>query len=224
MVLLRKLWQKITRSDGAVAVPEDYWRNLGGQVVGNINREEMLDCRQIDTYRAIFGIVSGLSVPRVADLGCNVSIMGVILRESGYSGEYVGVDANPNALRIAQQNLSRYPAPFQLTEGNLRRLDFGDNSFECIIMKDVLEHMEDFRPILREVLRITSKHAIIANFIPWTEGETVIRREAAGYYHNLYSRKDVYAFVREQGFDIISVISVLEKDARPNEVILLRRV
>jgi ubiquinone/menaquinone biosynthesis C-methylase UbiE len=221
---LRKLWQKRISEGKMATAPEDYWRNLGEHVIGNLTKEEMLDSRQTDTYSKIAHIVIGLGVAQVTDLGCNVGITGVILREAGYTGEYVGIDANPNALPIARQNLSGYPVPFTLVEGNLRELHFSDNSFECNILKDVLEHMEDFRAVLREALRVSAQYTLVANFIPWSEGETIVRREPAGYYHNLYSRKDVYAFIRDQGFRVVSVTSALEKDARPNEIVLLRRI
>jgi 2-polyprenyl-3-methyl-5-hydroxy-6-metoxy-1,4-benzoquinol methylase len=160
---MKGFWKKKCAQTKAVTAPEDYWRNLGERVVGNITLDEMINCRQSYTYRAICRIVSDLSVNHVVDLGCNVSILGVMLRENGYNGEYIGVDANPNALTIARKNLLHYPAPFQHTEGNLRKLAFPSDSFECIILKDVLEHMEDFRLVLGEALCITSKYAIIAH-------------------------------------------------------------
>ena len=223
MMWLKFFWKKRRAQTKAVTAPEDYWYNLGENVVGNISKEEMLVSRQIDTYKAICRIIAGLPVRSVADLGCNVSIMGVLLRESDYTGEYIGIDANPHALTIAKKNLSRYENSYKLLEGNLRKLDFPSSSFECIIMKDVLEHMEDFRPVLGETLRVASMYAIVANFIPWTEGETIIRKEPTGYFHNLYARKEVYAFIREHGYDVVSVTSSLEKDARPNEIVLLKR-
>ncbi|GEM_PF-3448343 len=220
---LKDLLKKRRAQARAVTAPEDYWHNLGENVVGNISKDEMLVSRQIDTYKVICRIIAGLPVHYVADLGCNVSIMGVLLRESGYTGEYIGIDANPHALTIAEKNLSRYENPYKLFKGNLRKLNFPSNSFECTILKDVLEHMEDFRPVLGEALRVASMYAVVANFIPWTEGETIIRKEPTGYFHNLYARKEVYAFIREHGYDVVSVTSSLEKDARPNEIVLLRR-
>jgi ubiquinone/menaquinone biosynthesis C-methylase UbiE len=223
-MLLSGLWKKGNRTKGNVSVPEDYWINLGEEVVGNLSIEDMLECRQIDTYRAIGNAVMALSLHQVVDLGCNVGITGVILRESGYLGEYVGIDANPNALRIAARNLSRYPGISTLMEGNLRNLNFPGLTFQCVIIKDVLEHHEHFKTILREALRVSDRYALVANFITWSEGETIIRREPEGYYHNLYSRKEAYSFIRGQGFEIINVISALEKDARPNEIVQLKRI
>jgi ubiquinone/menaquinone biosynthesis C-methylase UbiE len=223
MSISLKSWKRVVRSTISAIKPEEYWINLGSSVVGNMTREQMLVNRQIDTYRAICRLIAETSTRRVADLGCNVSVLGVLLREDNYRGEYIGVDSNSNALTIARNNLGRYRFPYEHVQANLRQLDFADRAFETVVLKDVLEHMEDFRPVLGEALRVAGRYALVANFIPWTEGDTIIRREPAGYYHNLYARRETYQFIAQAGFDVLSVTSTMEKESRPNEVVFLAR-
>jgi ubiquinone/menaquinone biosynthesis C-methylase UbiE len=223
MSILFKSWKRVVKRTISIIKPEEYWINLGSNVVGNMTREQMLINRQIYTYKVICKLIADISTKQVADLGCNVSTLGVLLREDGYQGEYIGVDSNPNSLKIAPKNLERYQFPYKYVQANLRQLDFADRAFDTVVLKDVLEHMEDFRPFLGETLRVAGRYALIANFIPWTEGETIICQQPDGYYHNLYARREIYNFIAQAGFDVVSVKSAMEKDSRPNEVVFLSR-
>ncbi len=224
MKAIYKSWRKRAKQTLPVLKPEDYWINRGDDVIGNLTKDDMLNKnRQIDTDRAIYDLVLKLSIRQVVDLGCNVSVLGVLLREEGFNGEYIGIDSNPNALSVAETNLSSYNGLYKFYEANLRHLEFPSQAFEMVILKDVLEHLEGFQQVLLETLRISRRYVIIANFIPWTEGDTIIKRHPAGYFLNLYSRREVYRCIKDAGFDVVSVTSALEADGRPNEVVLLQR-
>jgi ubiquinone/menaquinone biosynthesis C-methylase UbiE len=215
--------RKISEKAISILSPEEYWVNRGENVIGNQTKEQMLANRQIDTYKVICGLIFELSPQKVVDCGCNVGILGVLLRDQGFNKEYVGIDFNPNALKVAEKNMASYGGSSIFYQANLRHMDFQDQAFELVVLKDILEHMEDFRPVLSDVLRVSNKYAIISNFIPWAEGSSVIRKEPAGFFHNFYSRREVYQLIQDAGFDVLSVTSTLEQDARPNEVVLLQR-
>jgi len=203
--------------------PESYWVLRGKNVIGQASPEELRKGRQIETYYAIFNAIENRSLTQVVDLGCNVAALGQLLYYWGYSGAYVGIDTNLYALRVAKRNLSSISDYCHLANANIRALPFNDRSCKCVVMKDVLEHMEDFRPLLREAARISLRYIIVANFIPWTEGRTIIRRESQGFYHNMYNRHDVYSFAKELGLEVQEVLSALEKNARANEVVVFSR-
>ena len=84
--------------------------------------------------------------------------------------------------------------------------------------------MEDFRPLLNEAARVAAKYLMVANFIPWTEGMAFVRREPGGFYLNIYNRQEVYGFARNLGWQVEEVVATLEKDARPNEVVIFTRL
>ena len=203
--------------------PESYWIQRKKDVIGRISLQDFLQGRQVDTYQEIFNAIKLRSVNQLVDLGCNTAALGKLLYHWGYSGSYIGVDTNPYSLRIAQENLGTILDNFHLTNANIRELPFDDRLFQCVVMKDVMEHMEDFRPLLFEAARISNKYVIITNFIPWTEGSCIIRREPQGFYHNMYNRREVYSFGKELGLEVEEVLSALEKDARANEVVIFKR-
>jgi SAM-dependent methyltransferase len=206
---------------GAEDLPEEYWIKRGAEVIGRATTDALLNSRQADTYLAIADAVRGY--PRILDLGCNVAALGRIAYATGYDGSYTGVDSNPYAISEADRELQALGRACDVRTGNIRDLPFPDLSFSCVVMKDVLEHMEGFEALLAEACRVTDEMLVVANFIPWTEGDPIIRREPDGFFHNLYRRADVYASARTHGFGVHRVISALETDARANEIVLFRR-
>ena len=203
-----------------ITKPETYWVLRRGNVVGRASLGQLGQGRQADTYRAVFDAIQDRGVMHVVDLGCNISALGQLLFDWGYAGKYTGFDNNLYALKEGRRALQALGRNYELGQANIRALPFAGNSFECVVMKDVLEHMEDFKPLLGEALRVSSRYAIIANFIPWTEGDSIIRRQPGGFYLNMYSRSEVYGFARARGWQVSQVISALEKDSRPNEVVI----
>ncbi len=107
------------------------------------------------------------STHRILDLGCNVAALGRIIYATGYDGTYTGVDSNPYAVSEAQQELQALGHVCEIRIGNIRDLPFSDRSFPCVVMKDVLEHMEGFEGLLTEACRVADETLVVANFIPW---------------------------------------------------------
>lgn len=206
--------------------PERSWVRRGDKVIGRGTLDDLVDCRQVDTYRAVLEVLQTHDVDVAADLGCNVSALGRLLRHWGWRGRYIGVENNGHALPFAARELRSLPEwrENRLVNANIRALPFADDAIECVVMKDVLEHMEDFRPCLAEAARVARRLLVIANFIPWGEGEPVIRRDPQGFYLNYYRRADVYEFATACGWQPTSVTGTLEKDDRPNEVIVFERI
>jgi SAM-dependent methyltransferase len=208
------------RNAVSTRAPENYWIERP-DVMGATSTEEILSGRQSDTYLAVANAVKEFGA--VLDLGCNVAAVGRVLYSQGWAGRYCGVDSNPKAVDFARRELGSAPGQSDVRVENIRNLPFGDRDFPVVVMKDVLEHMEAYEPFLAEAMRIADRSVVIANFIPWTEGESVIRREKPGYFHNMYSRRQVYATARSNGFEIAGVVGTLEQDARPNEIVVFKR-
>jgi SAM-dependent methyltransferase len=222
--LLNRLLRISGELQGYNSLPEAYWVSRGENVIGKdiaTGNSVAVQSRQAETYLAVASAILERSVTRVADLGCNVAVLADFLQEGT---EYDGCEYNPFALRVAQSRTAmKRIQKRRFVCANIRALPFASGSYECVVIKDVLEHMEDFRPFLAEAARVSYRYVIVANFIPWTEGRTIIRREPGGYYHNLYNRQEVISFARTQGLEVEEVISALEQDARPNEVVVFRK-
>lgn len=93
-----------------------------------------------------FKLISDLAFGKILDVGCGI----------GYSARlfdnYVGIDANKEAITIAKKN----------TDGNYiiasaSNLPFRSNTFDTCISYDFIEHVKDIDHVLTEIRRIASK-------------------------------------------------------------------
>ena len=111
---------------------------------------------------------------RILDFGCATGGYCLELKRLGF--ECVGVDINEEYIKIAQQ---------KGVEAHLikDRLPFSDNSFDTVIMFELLEHVEDPDGILKEAKRVAKKNILIT--VPNCEGFEVLRNYGLTYEHFL---------------------------------------
>jgi len=86
----------------------------------------------------------------VLDLGCGEGIwLERLAQEYGVRG--TGIDVSGASLVTAQSETEHH-CSFALSDGY--RLPFGDNSFDCVLSFDTLEHVSDHSGFLREMQRV----------------------------------------------------------------------
>jgi SAM-dependent methyltransferase len=111
---------------------------------------------------AIHSLVEPASSERVLDLGCAAGAISDYLSSLGC--ETVGVDAEPRAIKKAQE---LFPAlPFQL--GNVARLPFENGVFDKAVAADLVEHLDDatFRAMLGEAHRVLRSGGTLSIYTP----------------------------------------------------------
>jgi len=89
-----------------------------------------------------------LAGPRILDVGCDDANF---LRQ-GDADLRVGVDMAPRA---------RPQGGMEIVRADARRLPIAAGSFDCILCFDVLEHIEDDRAVMREMLGSLAPHGTI---------------------------------------------------------------
>jgi 2-polyprenyl-3-methyl-5-hydroxy-6-metoxy-1,4-benzoquinol methylase len=73
---------------------------------------------------------------RVLDVGCSSGRFGRVLRERGHPAHLTGIEPDPLTASEAAEYYD------QVIRG-LYPEDMPDETFDCIVMNDVLEHIED---------------------------------------------------------------------------------
>ena len=104
---------------------------------------------------------------KVLDVGCDCAV----LKELIPGLDYYGIDVGGTPDRVVD-----------LEKEN--GLPFADNSFDCIVCSDVLEHLNNIHRIFAELVRVTRGHIILSLPNNWTNARRPVERGkgAIGHY------------------------------------------
>jgi SAM-dependent methyltransferase len=96
--------------------------------------------------------------PRILDAGCGT---GRNLVEFGTLGTAQGVDSSPEAIEFCRRR-----GLTNVTQAALEELPFPDESFDLILVTDVLEHIERDHAALTELRRVAARDARLLITVP----------------------------------------------------------
>jgi len=92
---------------------------------------------------------------KTLDLGSGEGIWAMELSKRGMN--VVGLELSADSISNANQLLESSGLKTKIVQGDARKLQFKDNSFDQIICLDVLEHIEDPSKVFKEVSRCLKK-------------------------------------------------------------------
>lgn len=97
---------------------------------------------------------------RILDIGCGGGELLRDLRDLGFFN-VTGVDISEESISFCKKQNSN--SAYVMDANNL---SFSDNSFDVIIASDILEHIKDDEPALREWKRVLAIKGVIILFVP----------------------------------------------------------
>lgn len=122
------------------------------------------------------------AIGSVIDVGCGSGIYTDFLFNLGHN--VVGLDAQQEFIKKAQ---TKYP-PIKFIKGDAHKIPFPENSFDTIVLFDIIEHLDD-RKVINEALRV-GKRLIIS--IP-RQNQEILTQYALSHAHYLdQTHKRVY--------------------------------
>jgi len=90
---------------------------------------------------------------RAIEIGCgSARLLARVQRATGLAA--VGLDPSPQALALARRTAGALAAPMEVLRGDARALPFADRSFDLVLSGGLLEHFEDPRAVLAEMVRV----------------------------------------------------------------------
>jgi 2-polyprenyl-6-hydroxyphenyl methylase/3-demethylubiquinone-9 3-methyltransferase len=127
------------------------------------------DLFQDRSRRRINWMCSQVGGKQVLDLGCSQGIASIILGREGF--EVVGLDVQDSRIEYARRDLAQESAEtrsrvtFMVGEGT--DLDFDDESFDTVLLGEVLEHLVAPDRILEEVTRVLRQEGLVVITTPF---------------------------------------------------------
>ena len=100
---------------------------------------------------------------RVLDIGCNSGGLGRrLIAEKGC--EMFGVDISPALIERAREK------GYEAYAGPAEELRYDDESFDVVVISELLEHVHDPRPILEQARRVLRPGGLLLGDVPTEEG------------------------------------------------------
>lgn len=121
---------ELERDAGGDLAADDYWAQTRARIM----------TRWIDDH----------DPERVIDLGCGSGYLTATVADADPSRVVVGVDTDTDSIAVARRRNSA--ARFEVADA--LDLEYPDDSFDCVVLGDVIEHFENPKPMLAESRRV----------------------------------------------------------------------
>lgn len=130
----------------------------------------------------------------VLDIPCGLCIDYFGLKQEHVHVEYIGMDVTPKLIDIATQN--KVP----VLRASIENIPLSDSSIELAYSRHILEHLDDYKQAVKELIRVASKEVLVVFFIPPLDGDIdqINLSLDRGYplYHNCYSRNQIESYLK----------------------------
>lgn len=150
----------------------------------------------------------------ILDVGCATGNYCVKLKERGFN--CVGIDINK---KYVKKSIENGVESYLMDAGELK---FSDNSFDTILLFEVLEHVENPQQIIGEAKRVAKKNVLIT--VPNSTGFYDLRKHGLTYEHML-EKDHVNFFTKEDLENLLAkyyeYFKVEEREAMNFEIVNL---
>lgn len=110
-----------------------------------------------DRVRLVMRLLGDVRPARILDVGCGDGYLCKRYAEAGVSPRVQGLDISTGRLRHA----AMLSPGARFVAGRIDRIPFRDGAFPLVSAVEVIEHIEDPVPALREIARVSSRHVLV---------------------------------------------------------------
>lgn len=126
-----------------------HWQNYFGGLF-------RIDCFLRGRYDLVIGFLrkSGVtSSSKVLEIGCGDGALSGLIYKT-FRCQLTGLDPSPDGIRYCGEMFKKhgFTGDFRISEGY--SFDYADNAFDCVVLADVIEHLQQPELMLAEMRRI----------------------------------------------------------------------
>lgn len=122
--------------------------------------------------------VNNKSDAKILDIGCGMGHTSILL--SRISHRLIGIDVSFEGVRVAKEKVK---CDFMVSDST--RLPFKNEYFDIIVMKDILEHVENDSQAIKEVYRVLKMDGLLILYVPYSLDDAItfesIVKKISGY-------------------------------------------
>ena len=136
----------------------------------------------------------------ILDGGCYGGYLYDYINQHCSDFTYQGIDLNEKAVKESKK--LHQNENFSIEVGDLNDLKYDDKTFDIVTCFRVFVHIHDFRPILKELLRVSKKYVFFD--FHWTKQTETTKSyydcdgEEKIVYYKGYNKQDITKFLDEQ--------------------------
>ncbi len=155
----------------------------------------------------------------VLDAGCSHATYTFSMALEKKIDKVIGIDMNEHSIRDAMKIHQILNVPnVEFQKQDIVHTEFPDDSFDVVILGELIEHIEKPRALLTEIYRILRTDGVVIITTPWAEspervhesamrkaGEHVDEHLFDGYHHfwNGFSELEITNLLEERQFDVV---------------------
>lgn len=148
---------------------------------------------------------------RVLDLGCGEGRHAIAMHLQDRA-DVLAIDLSLEDLRRAREKHAAYrdhgaDTLFALSNASALALPLADNSLDAVICSEVLEHIDDYPAVLREIQRVLRPGGLLCVSVPRAWPERICWWLSSAYHRvpgghlRIFSRRQLQAQIADLGFD-----------------------
>jgi SAM-dependent methyltransferase len=183
---------------------EDYWQSEAPRHFGYSDYLSDRE-RNLRTFRQRYEVIRRFKPEpgRVLDIGCAAGFFLKVMHEEGWNP--VGIEPSESMAQYAREEFDLQ----EVYSGTLEDDSFEDNSFDVVSMWDVIEHLEDPRPILKNIRRILKQDGVL--ILETQNVGSVFAKLMGVKWHHYKFEEHLWHFSKEtiadllvsEGFDVV---------------------
>ena len=127
------------------------------------------------------------------DVPCGPGVEYEGFQRDQVSVRYIGMDASDVMLTVCRR---RFPG-MDMRKGDITHIPLPDQAVDVVLCRHILEHLEDYRPAIREAVRVARQKVFLVLFrIPTHEERSALGR---GAWDNRVNGRELTAFLESFG-------------------------